>query len=656
MYCFLKNVFRNRMRIRTMVACAALGFCGSGAVWAQENCRPDPANLRKADFHYQKALTAYREGLNNQAWKLLGIAQKVEPCFAEIYMLKAVLFEDEKKIDSAIAAYRHALTIDPEVFPNAYFSLAKLEAACGRYAEAESHFTRYLSYKNISAKLREQAQMAQLRNREAMRIADTAVPFQPKNLGENINTEYDEYLPLVTVDDQTMFFTRRYFKEAETPYLEEDFFFSVRDTNGNWMPAERMAEPINSNENEGALCISPDGRYLFFAGCNRHDGMGSCDIYASIRRGDVWGRPFNIGSPVNTSAWESQPCMSSDGRTLYFVSNRAGGFGKSDIWKSELSDGGIWSEPVNLGNTINTSGDESSPFLHPDGKTLYFSSNGHGGMGGLDLFVSRLDENGNWSVPQNLGYPINTYADEATLSVNSKGDTAYFSSDNLSGFGKKDIYSFALYEQARPASVSFMKGVVYDADTRKPLAARFELISLKTGKTRISSMASSKKGDFLVCLPVDEPFALNVSFPGYLFYSEHIALDYAYRDRPMRKEILLQPIRSGTSIVLNNIFYRTGEYAIEESSTAELNRLVRFLMQNKEVHIEISGHTDNVGSAAFNRELSQNRANAVAAYIVKKGIDANRIKAVGYGFDRPLADNETEEGRARNRRTELKIL
>lgn len=623
---------------------------------AQGICKPDPANLRKADFHYQKALAAYQEGLNNQAWKLLGIARKVEPCYAKIYLLRAVLFEDERKIDSAIAAYRYALDIDPDVFPNAYYSLAKLEVSTGRYAAADGHFTRFLSYPSISAKLRDQAQLAALRNREAMSLEDTSVPFRPRNMGPNINTEYDEYLPLVTVDDQMMYFTRRYLKEGNPPYLEEDFFFSLRDTNGNWMPARRMAEPINSTENEGALCISPDGRYLFFAGCNRSDGMGSCDIYASIRRGEEWGRPFNIGAPVNTSAWESQPCMSSDGKTLYFVSNRPDGFGRSDIWKSELSDGGIWSKPVNLGSTINTSGDESSPFLHPDGKTLYFSSNGHGGMGGMDLFVSRMDENGNWSAPQNLGYPINTYADEATLSVNAKGDTAYFSSDNLDGFGKKDIYSFALYEQARPSSVSFMKGFVYDADTRKPLAARFELISLKTGRTRVASVAASKTGDFLVCLPVDEPFALNVSFPGYLFYSEHIALDYAYRDKPMRKEILLQPIRSGMSIVLNNIFYRTNQYAIEESSAAELNRLLRFMLQNKDVRVEISGHTDNVGSAALNRELSQHRADAVAAYLVQKGIDASRIKAVGYGFDKPVATNETEEGRARNRRTELKIL
>ncbi|MDE5575172.1 MAG: hypothetical protein K2I87_05615, partial [Bacteroidales bacterium] len=436
------------------------------------------------------------------------------------------MYEDEKKTDSAINAYLRALAIDPDVFPNAYYSLARLQATSGRYAEADKNLSTFLAFPNISKSMREKAQMLQLRNKESIQLASETVPFQPKNIGAGINTEYEEYLPFVTVDDQMMIFTRRYLRPLDPPVLEEDFFYSLRDSTGAWQEAVRMEEPINSDENEGALSISPDGRYLFFAGCNRTDGWGSCDIYASIKREDGWGKPFNLGKPINTSHWESQPCLSSDGRTLYFTSTRPGGFGKSDLWRSRLMHGGVWSEPENLGPNINTEGDENSPFLHPDGKTLYFASNGHGGMGGMDLFVSRMDSNGNWSVPQNLGFPINTSADETTLSVNAKGDTAYFSSDNLGGFGKKDIYSFPLYEQARPTTVSFMKGFVSDAKTHEPLSARFELISLKTGQTRVSSVATAKTGEFLVCLPVDEPFALNVSCSGYLFHSEHIALDY----------------------------------------------------------------------------------------------------------------------------------
>lgn len=619
-------------------------------------CQPSYHNLKKAKINFEKAFSAYENGLTNQAWKYIRIAQSIEPCYAELHLLKAAVFEDEKKIDSAIASYNRAFGINPDVFPNGYYFLALLEASSGRYREAEIHYSKFLSYPDISTSLREKAEIGQMRNRETLSIVKDRVPFSPKNLGPSINSAYDEYLPLVTLDDSMLIFTRRYLKEAPVPHLEEDFFISRRDSNGGWTETVLLPGPVNSGNNEGAQFISPDGRYLFFAGCNRPDGMGSCDIYVSRRTKDGWGIPFNIGSPVNTSSWESQPCMSSDGKTLYFSSNRPGGYGRSDIWKAELSSGGIWSKPVNLGSEINTPGDENSPFLHPDGKTLYFSSNGHGGLGGLDLFVSRMDENGNWSTPQNLGYPINTYADEATLSVNAKGDTAYFSSDNLDGFGKKDIYSFALHEQVRPTTVSFMKGMVCDGESGKPLAARFELINLKTGLVRIESQARWEDGSFLVCLPCDEAFALNVSFPGYLFHSEHISLDSKHLEKPLRKKILLEPIRSGASITLNNIFYKTDQYVLEETSLAELERIFRFLYQNPEVRVEISGHTDNVGSPQYNKTLSEKRAQAVADYLAGRGIKASRLQARGYGFDFPIADNNTEEGRALNRRTEMKIL
>lgn len=656
-----QNAFRFfNLKPLHLLALALLALPCSGPAKAQEQggtgCQASYHTLKKARIHYEKALSAFENGLTNQAWKSIRIAESIEPCFAELHMLKAAVYEDGKEIDSAIASYLRAFRIDPDVFPNGYFFLALLEKSTGKYREADAHFAKFLSYPQTSPKLQERAKMEQMRNQETLKLVRETVPFSPKNLGPKVNSPFDEYLPLVTVDDSMLVFTRRYQKDEPAPHLEEDFFFSLRDSTGNWTPATLLPGPVNSPENEGAQFISPDGRYLFFAGCNRPDGFGSCDIYVSRRTEDGWGKPFNIGPPVNTHHWESQPCMSSDGKTLYFTSNRPGGFGKSDIWKAELSPEGIWREPVNLGPSINTAGDENSPFLHPDGKTLYFSSNGHGGMGGLDLFVSRMDEKGDWSAPRNLGYPINTYADEATLSVNAKGDTAYFSSDHLQGYGKKDLYSFALYEQVRPAPVSFMKGTVLDIDTGKPLPAKFELISLETGLVRIQSQAGRSDGQFLICLPCDEEFALNVSFPGHLFYSEHIALDARHMETPMRKTIRLEPIRKGASIVLKNIFYPTGAYSLEETSLSELERVFRFLMQNPEVRIEIGGHTDNVGSEAFNKDLSLKRAQAVAGYLIGRGIPPGRVQAAGYGFDQPAASNQTEEGRALNRRTEMKIL
>lgn len=637
-------------------------LCGlSGFALTQETspCNPNPAELKRAEVNYKKALSAYQNGLNSQAWKFLRIAQNIEPCYADLHLLKATVWEDEKKFDSAISAYKKAFSINPDSYPNGWFFLAQLEMNTGRYAEADTHFTRFLSYPSISAKMREKAEMLRLRNRESLETLKNSVPFSPVNLGPNVNTPFDEYMPLVTVDDSMLIFTRRYPKvdpATKLSQLEEDFFVSKRDSTGAWTLAVPLPGKVNSNENEGSQSISPDGRYLFFAGCGRRDGRGSCDIYVSRRTPEGWGQPFNIGEPVNTIAWESQPCMSSDGKTLYFASTRAGGRGGSDLWKAELTDIGTWRAPVNLGEVINTPGDESSPFLHPDGKTLYFASNGHGGLGGVDLWVSRMDENGRWSVPQNLGYPINTHQDEFALYVNAHGDTAYFSRTGEDGYGKADLYSFPLYEQARPAVVSFMRGKVYDAETDQPLAAKFELISLKTNQVRIASQAEARDGSFFVCLPCDEAFALNVSCPGYLFYSEHIALNGKHIHTPLQKGIALQPIRRNAAIVLNNVFYKTNQYALEESSLAELGRIFTFLSQNPSVKVEISGHTDDVGSETYNKTLSQKRAQAVADYLINRGIDASRLTATGYGMERPAVPNDSDENRAKNRRTEMKIL
>lgn len=619
-------------------------------------CKPDPYNLKKAKTHYQKALGAYQHGDIKQAWRFLEIAQQTESCFPELHLMKATLYEEDGQADSAIVSYRRAIAIDPDFFPNAYYFLACLESSGGQYDEAEIHFNQFLSYPNISSNLREKALIAKYRNEEALIIQRDKKEFSPINLGANINTENEEYLPFLSLDGNTLIFTRRYLKEEPEPHMEEDFFYSIRDTTGAWTEAVLFPPPINSDQNEGALSLSPDGRYLFFAGCGREDGWGSCDIYASVRKGEQWGRVFNLGQTVNSMYWESQPCMASDGKTLYFASNRPGGFGGSDIWMSQLSEIGIWSKPVNLGSNINTSGDENSPFIHPDGKTLYFASNWHPGMGGFDLFLSKKDSNGQWGAAQNLGYPINTYADESTLSVNAQGDTAYFSSDNLNGYGKKDLYSFYLYDQARPATVSFMKGHVSDIETGQPLAARFELISLHTGLVRIESYADQQTGEFLVCLPTDETFALNISCPGYLFYSAHIALDSRYKAAPMHKDIRLQPIQPGAIVILENIFYETEQYQLKEESIAELDKIYQFLANNPSLRIEIGGHTDNTGSISFNQTLSLKRAQAVADYLVQRGIHPDRITAAGYGFDKPIGDNRTEEGRAKNRRTELKII
>jgi outer membrane protein OmpA-like peptidoglycan-associated protein len=395
---------------------------------------------------------------------------------------------------------------------------------------------------------------------------------------------------------------------------------------------------------------------MVFTACNRKDGLGRCDLYFSTREGENWSEPMNLGSPINTSFRETQPSLSADGRTLYFSSNRAGGRGQHDIWVSHLDMNNKWSQPVNLGDSINTGGIEMSPFIHPDGRTLYFSSDGLTGMGGYDIFMSRQDDNGNWSSPRNLGYPINTNRDEIGLIVNARGDKAYYSSDIDLQKGK-DIYVFDMPKSLRPEAVTYMKGKIFDALTVHPLKAQFELTDLNTGSVIHFSYSDSISGEFLVAIPTYHNYMLNVSRQGYLFFSENFAMNGSYdASEPFLKDIPLQPLQVGVSIILKNIFYETDSFALKKESVAELRKVVDFLQQNPNVRIEISGHTDNTGNPEYNQLLSENRARTIAEYLINAKIESERVRYQGYGMNMPVNENDSEVNRALNRRTELKII
>jgi outer membrane protein OmpA-like peptidoglycan-associated protein len=364
-----------------------------------------------------------------------------------------------------------------------------------------------------------------------------------------------------------------------------------------------------------------------------------------------------MGQSVNSAKWETQPSISPDGRILYFVSTRAGGKGKSDIWKTTLSNDGNWSAPVNMGDTINTSEDEFSPFIHPDNNSLYFSSKGHVGMGGFDIFLSRMNENKHWGTPKNLGYPINTLADETSLIVSSSGEMAYFASDKLNGKGRVDIYSFDLYKEVRPLRVTYMKGKVINSKSNAPLEAKFELIDLATAKIIMESKSDISNGEFLVCLPTEKDYALNVSKDGYLFHSENFSLkEVADISKPFLMNIKLQPIEVGEAVVLKNIFFETASFNLKEESKIELTTLIQFLNYNPGVKVEIGGHTDNVGDKQYNVTLSQNRAQSVYNYLIEHAVDKSRLSFKGYGDSKPIAANDTDANKALNRRTEFRIV
>ena len=488
----------------------------------------------------------------------------------------------------------------------------------------------------------------------AVEALKNPVPFTPVNLGDSVNTTDDEYWPSITADGQTLMFTRQVSTGRSVPKTQEDFYISHLE-NGKWRKAVNAGYPLNTSQNEGAQTISSDGRFMYFTACDRPDGVGKCDIYYSSFDGKNWSVPFNIGPPVNTRAWESQPSISANGRMLFFASNRPGGFGGMDLWYSILNDDGKWSIPVNLGKTINTPGDEMSPFIHFDGRTLYFSSNGRVGMGGFDIYITRMNDDTTWTEPQNLGYPINTYNDEMGLIIDASGQKAYFSSkrDDIHG---KDIYSFSVYESIRPDPVSYFKGKVYEKGTGKLLRATYELVNLITGHIVVSN-TTDNAGTFLVCLPPDHNYGLNVSKPGYLFYSDNFMLQGIHSaTEPFIKRIDLSPVRAGEKLVLTNVFYEFDSWKITKESYPELNKLAMLLSDNKDVTIEIDGFTDAIGTDAYNLDLSEKRARSVMNYLVVKGIRAERLRYKGFGATSPIGDNVTYDGRKLNRRTEIRII
>ncbi|MBI2968541.1 MAG: PD40 domain-containing protein [Bacteroidetes bacterium] len=615
---------------------------------------------KKAIKRYENAIALYNQAQYRQTEEELLKAIAIDSTFVEAHTLLGDLYDITKRFDQAISSYRKAVTIMPDFFPGTFFNLANLEFKKAQYEEALDHYEKY----NSSSESERQAKYKRIaeqniRNcRFAIEAMKNPVPFNPVNLGDSVNTPNDEYLPALTADEQTLLFTMRHPATEQTYHphdgTEEDFFITTKESD-RWKRINKLPPPVNTPGNEGAHCLTPNGQILIFTGCNRTDGSGSCDLYFSKKNGDEWSKPVNMGTPINTGAWESQPSMSSDEKTLYFVSNRQGGKGDKDIWMSRLGDDGFWATPENLGDTINTPGTEQSPFIHPDNQTLYFASSGHTGMGQEDIFFSRRLENGSWSNPVNLGYPINTNADESSLFVTASGTTAYFASGKDKG--DLDLYYFELPERARPVTVSYMKGRVFNSKTSEPVEANFELIDLGRNELIVKSKSNKGNGEFLVCLPAGRNYALNVSKKGFLFYSDHFELDRASSSvDPVIKDIALSPVEPGAKVILKNIFYETDRFDLKHESRAELEKLIQFLRQNPGVSIEISGHTDNAGDKKYNQDLSEKRAKSVYDYLAGNGISAGKLSFRGYGDTQPGFPNDSDENRAKNRRTEFRII
>lgn len=619
-----------------------LALHGGGEFLAQ------PSIPRKAQKRLNEAVEMYMQRDSQGAMKVVEEAIGLYEAFPDAWMLKSQLHEAKDDWESASKALATALQHNPQLVERWGEKLMRLHFRAGDYAQA--------------FELLEEVETSDSLLEQSIRFSHEAVQ-QPIDLElaplpGNVNSPAPEYYPALYATGDRMVFTRQLGGDARMTG-QEDFFEAERTPTGAWRVVRAIQE-INTPGNEGAPTVRGDGRQLIFTACDgmdgsygRRNGEGSCDLFvadfdASTGR---FKRDVNLTS-VNSRAWESQPSLSADGHWLFFVrAYRAqDGTVVQDIYQSENLGSQGWSRPSRLPAQINTPGREENPMLHSDGKTLYFASNGHAGMGGLDLFVSRRQPDGTWSEAVNLGYPINSKGDENSLQVFPDGKTALFATDREEP-GNLDLWAFELPDYAMAEEVALWKGTVRDASTKRPIAATVQVLG-ESGRSLGEQRSSDSDGAFTLAFPTTQRVILQVEEPGFAFYSETLEPS---TDREASVVVELNRLEVGTVLVLRDVRFERSSAELDADFQPDLEQLARTL-KTSEVRIRIAGHTDGEGDASRNQALSEARAQAVMDYLLVLGIAKDRMEAVGFGMTRPIAPNETSEGRALNRRTEIEII
>jgi outer membrane protein OmpA-like peptidoglycan-associated protein/Tol biopolymer transport system component len=605
-----------------------------------------------------------------------------DPNFVEAHVLKGRYHEALRNYSDAIFHYNRALAINPahSLISATNFDLASLQIAIGDYDKALENIDIFLKNPEAPQEWMGSAYRIKESARFALHALQHPKAFNLINIGPGINSAQAEYFPTLTVDGKTLLFTRLLpvfgGDKRDRSDEQEDFFYSNFIDN-LWSKAIPLPRNINTENNEGAPSIAPDGKGLIFVACSdasgqyygpNRSGKGSCDLFFTKKIGSRWTDPINLPGKINSSNWETQPSLSADGKTLYFIRGVRGKDGRknSDIYVSYLQADGTWGDARPLPNHINTPFAEESVHIHPDGKTLYFASRGHIGMGGSDLYVTRMDINGNWSKAENLGYPINTLYDENSLMVSPTGEIAFLASDRSGGYGNLDLYYFELPVELQPTKTYYFDGLVFDEKTTKPIPGHFELKDLTNGKTVIISDADALDGTFTVALPVNNSYAIQVTYPGYFPYSLHFDMTLAEDQQSYHLNIPLNPITSKSENVLANVFFDLNKSTLREESKVELNQFANYLNENKSLKIELGGHTDSRGNATENMKLSADRAKAVQDYLISKGVSSDRLSSKGYGSSQPIYsddviavmknEKEKEKAHQANRRTIYKVI
>lgn len=612
----------------------------------------------------KKAIELYTQADNyrvrrqyREAVALLNEAIEKDKNFMEAYYRLGLVYFNMRSYPKAIEQFEKALSLTNDLKKQkvVWFDLGEAYLLEGQYEKAKTTLTNYISNEILNKQKLERAKI-NLRNAEfALQNKVENSRYNLRPLSDTVNRFVMQYFPVLTADQSELIFTRRVgYRDVD----DEDLVVTRKSPSGRWREPVGISGNINGTTNEGTCTISADGRRLIFTSCAGRDTYGSCDLFESNKIGNEWSAPRNLGPGVNSVAWESQPTLAADGRTLYFVSDRRAGLGQRDIWMSTLDDKGQWTKAVNVGRPINSEYDEMSPFIHVNGQSLFFATNALPGFGGYDLYVTERDTSG-WTTPRNIGAPINNHDDQFSLFITADGQKAYYSHEETRDDGRSvsKIYEATIPDQNWIQNRSnYVKGVVRDKETKAFLSARIELVDLETNRVISLVESDSLKGDYLMVLTQGAEYALYVTRAGYLFKSLNFNYSEVKNFEPIVVDIELEKIKTGSVVVLNNIFFDTDKYELKEKSTPELQKMLRLLNENPQVRIQVSGHTDNVGASDYNQQLSLKRATSVYQYLIDHGVDKKRVQFKGFGATRPVADNNTEAGRQQNRRIEVAIV
>jgi outer membrane protein OmpA-like peptidoglycan-associated protein len=595
-------------------------------------------------------------GQFEEALNLLDQALEKDKKFVEAYYRRGLTYFSMKQYAKALENYEQGLSLTTDIRKQKvfWFDLGELYLLSGEYEKAMKVLSAFINNETQNKVKYDRATLLFKSAEFALKSKSNSL-FKRRQLSDTVNRFVMQYFPVLTADQRQLIFTRRV---GAGPNEDEDLVVSNRDEQGRWKSPESISKNINTQLNEGTCAISADGRKLIFTSCSGRDGIGSCDLYESRRVGEIWTTPKNLGRNVNSNEWESQPSLSADGRTLYFVSDRRSGLGRRDIWVSTLDDAGNWTKAINAGKPVNSQFDEISPFIHVNDRSLYFASNGLPGFGGYDIFYCERDS-AQWGSPQNIGSIINDHEDQFSLFITAEGKKGYYSHEETlpSGLSRSKIFEVEIpSEHQIKFRSNYVKGIIRDKITQLPLTAKIELINIENNKTVSLVESDSISGEYLMVLTQGAEYALYVNKRGYLFKSFNFNYSEISDFKPIEINIDLEKASEGSMAILNNIFFDLDKFDLKPKSIPELQKIIRFMQENPQVRVEVSGHTDNSGQASYNKQLSEKRALSVYDYLLQKGVDKNRLLPKGYGSEKPIATNESEIGRQQNRRIEFKII